>query len=71
MIDAKALGLELAGIVKAQIDPLISRISAVEKQLVDFTASEEQRRIAALEKRIDELTQREEPGKVLARGKRT
>lgn len=31
MIDAKAFGLELAGIVKAQLDPLNARVAALEK----------------------------------------
>lgn len=32
MIDAKAFGLELAGIVKAQLDPILSRMDALEKR---------------------------------------
>lgn len=35
MIDAKAFGAELAGIVKAATAPLLSRISALEKALAD------------------------------------
>lgn len=38
MIDAKALGLELAAIVKAQISPMEARIADLEKRLVE-TAS--------------------------------
>ncbi|NLS07614.1 hypothetical protein HGP14_30590 [Rhizobium sp. P32RR-XVIII] len=33
MIDAKAFGLELAGIVKAQLDPISSRLAALEKRV--------------------------------------
>ncbi|MDX3929246.1 MAG: hypothetical protein QHC90_26025 [Shinella sp.] len=33
MIDAKAFGLELAGIVKAQLSPLIERMNALEKRI--------------------------------------
>jgi hypothetical protein len=33
MIDAKAFGRELAGMVKAQLDPILTRISALEKRL--------------------------------------
>lgn len=32
MIDAKAFGRELAGMVKAQLDPILTRISALEKR---------------------------------------
>lgn len=37
MIDAKAFGAELAGIVKAATAPLLSRISALEKALADLS----------------------------------
>ncbi|WP_052201915.1 hypothetical protein [Ensifer sp. ZNC0028] len=33
MIDAKAFGLELAGIVKAQLDPVTARLDALERRL--------------------------------------
>jgi hypothetical protein len=36
MIDAKAFGLELAGIVKAQLDPITARLDALEKRLDDL-----------------------------------
>lgn len=36
MIDAKAFGLELAGIVKAQLAPILSRMDALEKRFDDF-----------------------------------
>lgn len=35
MIDAKALGLELAAIVKTQLDPMAARIADLEKRLAD------------------------------------
>ncbi|MDW9773079.1 hypothetical protein GOA89_14710 [Sinorhizobium meliloti] len=35
MIDAKAFGLELAAIVKAQIDPMAARIADLEKRLAE------------------------------------
>ncbi|WP_085043854.1 hypothetical protein [Ensifer aridi] len=35
MIDAKALGLELAAIVKAQLDPMAARIAELEKRLAE------------------------------------
>lgn len=35
MIDAKAFGAELAGIVKAATAPLMARIDALEKALAD------------------------------------
>lgn len=35
MIDAKAVGLELAAIVKAQIDPMAARIAELEKRLAE------------------------------------
>lgn len=38
MIDAKALGLELAGMVKAEIAPLIARIDLVESRLAEIPA---------------------------------
>lgn len=38
MIDAKAFGLELAGIVKAQLDPILSRMDALEKRFNELPA---------------------------------
>lgn len=38
MIDAKAVGLELAAIVKAQLDPMAARIAELEKRLADAEA---------------------------------
>ncbi|MDX0487531.1 hypothetical protein GOL97_26125 [Sinorhizobium medicae] len=38
MIDAKALGLELAVIVKAQLDPMAARIAELEKRLAEAEA---------------------------------
>lgn len=38
MIDAKALGLELAAIVKAQIEPMAARIADLEKRLAEAEA---------------------------------
>lgn len=35
MIDAKAFGLELAAIVKAQLDPMAARIAELEKRLAE------------------------------------
>lgn len=36
MIDAKAFGQELAGMVKAQLSPLITRLDALEKQIANL-----------------------------------
>jgi len=38
MIDAKTFGLELAGIVKAQLDPILSRLDALEKRFDELPA---------------------------------